>query len=266
MAAYILTNICMGSLMVKVRSFFNGQKMNTTTSNHILRSHSLPDEVAKRIRVSIESGEIQPGKRLPTQHELADTYGVSRPVIREAISILKSDGLVISQQGRGQFVNPQGSSVFRLEPSLEDKEDLYQLFNFLMSVEVAATKQAAKNRNSDDLESVRTQLDGLDLAIRKGQNGVDEDMQFHRAILHATHNHYFISFGEFLETRVRYLIRVAREKTALRNDMVKLVQQEHEAIFKAIEAQDTVEAEKAALHHLENAAKRLEIYQTITTN
>ena len=240
-------------------------KMKTTTSNHILRGHSLPDEVAKHIRVSIDSGEIQPGKRLPTQHELASIYGVSRPVIREAISILKSDGLVISQQGRGQFVNPEGSSVFRLNPSLEDKEDLSHLFSFLMSVEVAATKQAAKCRNDDDLKAIRKHLDNLGLAIRKGQNGVDEDMQFHRAILHATHNGYFISFGEFLELRVRNLIRIAREKTARRNDMVKLVQQEHEAIFNAIEAQDAVEAERAAAQHLENAAKRLEIYQAVST-
>ena len=230
-----------------------------------MRGHSLPDEVAKHIRVSIDSGEIQPGKRLPTQHELASIYGVSRPVIREAISILKSDGLVISQQGRGQFVNPEGSSVFRLNPRLEDKEDLSHLFSFLMSVEVAATKQAAKRRNDDDLKSIREHLDNLGLAIRRGQNGVDEDMQFHRAILHATHNSYFISFGEFLELRVRNLISIDREKTARRNDMVKLVQQEHEAIFNAIEAQDAVEAERAASQHLENAAKRLEIYQVVYT-
>jgi len=235
--------------------------MNTAPSSTIARGHSLPDEVAKRIRTSIESGSIEPGKRLPTEQELAEAYGVSRPVIREAVSILKSDGLVISQQGRGHFVNPQGASVFRLEPSFEDKEDLADLFQFLMALEVAATEQAAIRRSSNDLDAIRQHLDGLETAIRENRNGVEEDMKFHRAILQATHNTYFINFGEFLESRVRNLIRTARENTARSQEMVKLVQHEHEAIFKAVAAQDAEGARAAATHHLDNAAQRLRIYQ-----
>ncbi len=213
-----------------------------------------------RIRKSIESGSIEPGKRLPTEQELGEAYGVSRPVIREAVSILKSDGLVISQQGRGHFVNPQGASVFRLEPSFEDKEDLADLFHFLMSVEVAATEQAATRRTSSDLDAIRQQLDGLEVAIRENRNGVEEDIKFHRAILQATHNAYFICFGEFLDSRVRNLIRTARENTARNQDMIKRVQHEHEAIFKAIVAQDAEGARAAAKQHLNNAAQRLHIY------
>lgn len=234
--------------------------MNKAPSNPIARGHSLPNEVAKRIRNSIESGNIELGKRLPTEQELAKAYGVSRPVIREAVSILKSDGLVVSQQGRGHFVNPQGASVFRLEPSFEDKEDLANLFLFLMSVEVAATEQAAIRRSPSDLDGIRQQLDALESAIQEKRNGVEEDMKFHRAILQATHNAYFISFGKFLESRVRSLIRTARENTARSQDMVKGVQHEHEAIFKAIASQDAEGARAAAAHHLDNAAQRLQIY------
>ncbi|WP_218777015.1 FadR/GntR family transcriptional regulator [Salinicola salarius] len=234
--------------------------MNNVPSSTIARGHSLSDEVAMRIRKSIESGSIEPGKRLPTEQELGEAYGVSRPVIREAVSILKSDGLVISQQGRGHFVNPQGASVFRLEPSFEDKEDLADLFHFLMSVEVAATEQAATRRTSSDLDAIRQQLDGLEVAIRENRNGVEEDIKFHRAILQATHNAYFICFGEFLDSRVRNLIRTARENTARNQDMIKRVQHEHEAIFKAIVAQDAEGARAAAKQHLNNAAQRLHIY------
>lgn len=240
--------------------------MNKISPHYITRGHSLPDEVANRIRLSIENGAIQPGKRLPTQHELAETYGVSRPVIREAISLLKSDGLVISQQGRGQFVNPEGSSVFRLDPSFEDKEDLAYLFQFLMSVEVAATAQAATCRTDSELAEIRRHLEGLETAVHNGQNGVNEDMKFHRAILQATHNPYFINFSKFLESRVRNLIRTARENTSRSQDMVKRVQQEHEAIFQAIETQDAVNARKAAANHLENAAMRLQIYLQVSSS
>tara|TARA_R110002049_G_scaffold170815_1_gene337416 strand:+ start:15779 stop:16501 length:723 start_codon:yes stop_codon:yes gene_type:complete len=234
--------------------------MKNVPSSTIARGHSLSDEVAMRIRTSIESGSIELGKRLPTEQELGEAYGVSRPVIREAVSILKSDGLVISQQGRGHFVNPQGASVFRLEPSFEDKEDLADLFHFLISVEVAATEQAAIRRTPSDLNAIRQHLGGLEVAIRENRNGVEEDMKFHRAILQATHNAYFISFGEFLESRVRNLIRTARENTARSQDMVQRVQNEHEAIFKAIAAQDGENARAAAANHLDNAAQRLRIY------
>jgi DNA-binding FadR family transcriptional regulator len=94
---------------------------------------------------------MKPGDKMPTQHALSDAYGVSRPVIREAISLLKSEGLVLSQQGRGQFVNPEGSGVFRLKPDLADRADLTLLLEFLMSVEVAATQLAAERHTPEDL-------------------------------------------------------------------------------------------------------------------
>lgn len=227
----------------------------------IRRGNSLPDEVARRLRATIESGEIKPGDRLPTQQELCESYGVSRPVVREAISLLKSEGLVISQQGRGQFVNPDGASVFRLEPRFDDRENLAQMFEFLLSVEVAASELAAVRRSEAELEKIRQALHRLERAVASKASGVDEDMAFHSAILQATHNEYFIGFSEFLDTRVRRLIRAARSNTARHEGLVEQVQAEHVAIFEAIERGDREAARRAAGRHLENAAERLRVYR-----
>ena len=228
----------------------------------IPRADSLPTEVARRLRTTISSGEFMPGDKLPSEQALSVAYGVSRPVIREALSLLKSDGLVVSQHGKGQFVNRDGASSFRIEPDFDDRESLARMFEFLLSVEVGATELAAERRTPEQLESIRKSLKALERAVKLSESGVQEDVDFHRAVIRASQNEYFIAFSDFLESRVRRLIRVARKNTAAQTtQMVAQVQKEHEAIFKAIEAQSVSNARKAAGAHLQNAAKRLRIYQ-----
>ena len=226
----------------------------------IERAGTLPDEVARRIRQTIESGALKPGDRLPTQHELCETYGVSRPVVREAISLLKSEGLVTAQQGRGQFVTADGARVFRLQPNLRDNDDMALLLEFLMSAEVVATELAAERHSEAELADIRRALDDLQRAIQEGSSGVDEDMRFHQAILKASHNHYISKFGEFLEGQVRRLIRTARTNTARSAGLVQEVHKEHEAIYEAIAGRDKARARTAAAQHLTNAGLRLRLY------
>lgn len=227
----------------------------------IRRATSLPEEVAFQLRKSIERGEFKPGDKMPTQQELSDAYAVSRPVVREAISLLKSEGLVVSHQGRGLFVNPEGSSVFRLKPDLGDRDDLALLLEFLMSVEVVATELAAERHTDLDLRRIEQALNDLGQAVKDGRSGVDEDMRFHSAIVEASHNHYFGEFAHFLEVQVRRLIRTARDNTARHAHLVKNVHEEHEAIYTAIAARDVDKAREAAAHHLTNAAARLRLYR-----
>ncbi|WP_179284000.1 MULTISPECIES: FadR/GntR family transcriptional regulator [Alcaligenaceae] len=229
----------------------------------IARAATLPAEVAERLRGAIARRDIvDPDNKLPTEAELAQAYGVSRPVIREAMSLLKADGLVIAHQGRGQFVNPAGSNVFRLEPNVESGEDLRELFEFLLSVEVPATRLAAERRDARALQAIRQAYARLYDVTREAGDGADEDGEFHRAIVHASGNRYFMAFSDFLDARVRRMIRLARKNTRTRSaQWVWQVQQEHEAILRAIEAGDADAASEAAAAHLNNAAARLALYR-----
>ncbi|RUA21994.1 FadR family transcriptional regulator [Billgrantia gudaonensis] len=110
----------------------------------------MPDEVAKRIRTSIGGGSIEPGKRLPTQQELAEAYGVSRPVIRGRLH--PEVGWLISQQG--SLRQPAGASASVSSPARQGKT-LPTCFNSFMAVEVAATEQAATHRSPSDLDAIR---------------------------------------------------------------------------------------------------------------
>ncbi len=229
----------------------------------IARAATLPAEVAGRLRGAIARRDIvDADNKLPSEAELARTYGVSRPVIREAMSLLKSEGLVIAHQGRGQFVNPAGSSVFRLEPDVENGADLRELFEFLLSVEVPATRLAAQRRDPQGLREIQQAYARLYDVTHDAGDGADEDGEFHRAIVRASGNRYFMAFSDFLDGRVRRMIRLARKNTRTRSPQwVLQVQQEHEAILRAIEAGDADAASAAAAAHLNNAAARLALYQ-----
>jgi DNA-binding FadR family transcriptional regulator len=236
--------------------------IDTLDEQPIARGESLAAGVAQRLRHAIERRDIAAGgNRLPSEAALAKVYGVSRPVIREAMSLLKSDGLVISHQGRGQFVNPQGSTVFRLEPPAQNDEDLTELFEFLLAVEVPATRLAAQRRSQAELDAIRMAYQRLYPTAHALGDGMDDEA-FHRAIVQASHNQYFIGFAGFLDTRVRRVIRGAHKKAGDRSmEVERQVQLEHEAILRAIEDADPERAGAAASAHLINGAARLAAYK-----
>ena len=109
------------------------------------RAPSLADVLAQRLQQEIEQGHFAPGEKLPSEQQLALSYGVSRPIVREAIGRLKHDGLVTSRQGSGAFVAESGgASVFRLDiANFEDRHEIESLIELLMAIESAATGMAA---------------------------------------------------------------------------------------------------------------------------
>jgi len=226
------------------------------------RAPSLADTLALRLRDEIASGRLQAGERLPTEQQLAKTYGVSRPIVREAVGRLKHDGLVLSRQGAGAFVaDPGASSVFRLDVAdFSNKRDLRHIVELLMAVEASATEHTAERHSEADLITIRARLHAMQAAIDRGESGVDEDVAFHRAIVDATDNPYFRDLSEFLDRRVRTFIRTARANSARVAGMAQIVQGEHQAIYDAIATRDAQRARTAAETHLKNAAMRLAIY------
>lgn len=90
------------------------------------RTSGLPAfrQVAADLREKITAGDYAPGEQLPSERELVDSYGVSRPTIREAVNLLRSEGLVTAEHGRGVFVRPPASiqRVARTRLSREARE------------------------------------------------------------------------------------------------------------------------------------------------
>lgn len=228
-----------------------------------MKRASLSTRIIEWLKQEIALDRLPEGSKLPSERALCEQFGVSRSVVREAISQLKSEGLVTSQQGRGVFVNKRAErQSFRLEPTaLNDQQEVTHVIELLIALEAASARYAAVRRTDQDLKNMRRELVGMEYAILNDQTGDEHDYAFHQAIVDATRNPHIIAFSEYLEQHARRMIRQARSNTkAHHKDLVADVQLEHKVIFDAIEARDAEAAAKAAEQHLRNAAKRLNLY------
>lgn len=223
----------------------------------------LPDEIAQELGRLIQSEQLLAGDRLPSERDLCEQFSVSRPVIREALSRLKSEGLIAIRRGVGVFITERDPREgFKIaEIDIDQRLSVSHVMELIATVEVAATRLAAARRSADDLKQIRRCLLGMEYAIASDRLGDEEDYEFHQSIVVATHNPYFLTLSQHLEHTARKMIRHLRSNTKTRHtNLIEAVQAEHQAIFNAIAASDPAAAERAARDHLENAERRLVKY------
>jgi GntR family transcriptional repressor for pyruvate dehydrogenase complex len=219
----------------------------------------LSDQVADVLATEIRAGRLALGDRLPTEAALVTQFSVSRTVVREAVSRLKSLGLVDSRQGSGVYVKEVGFSPLNFDAkSAVSKQAVIQMVEVRRALEAEVAGLAAQRRNQADLKRVRRAITLLDKAVRAGGDGVDEDVQYHRAIAEAARNPFLIGTLEYLGQFLRGATRVTRANEARSAEFARQVRAEHEVIVRAIEAGDPVAARKAAADHMDNAIARIE--------
>jgi GntR family transcriptional regulator, transcriptional repressor for pyruvate dehydrogenase complex len=222
---------------------------------------TLADRVTAVLTEQIKGGEFPSGSRLPTEQVMAERFGVSRTVVRESVSRLKSDGLVEVRQGSGIVVREANmSSAFRLNIDPQDSiEAVLRVTELRRGVEAEAAALAAQRHTRSQLADIRRALLAIDAATKRGDDGVDEDVRFHMAISHATGNSLYPSLVEFISQFIRAAIRVTRSNEARRADFASQVRAEHTAMFEAIAARDPDAARLATCTHIDNAGARIKV-------
>ena len=221
------------------------------------RGPHLPALVASSISREIAQGRLRPGDRLPTEHALATTFGVSRNVVREAIAKLRSEGRVWSQQGRGAFVaDTTNPTVLSIEHDALQKGDAFaSLFELRRILEVHAAALAARRRSKDDIVRMQDALATMAASPYGSVQWLKKDLEFHTAIARATGNAYIVQFVGFVSEKVRESILVAGGSHAS-DEMARATLLEHERILVAVKAGDRAGAQDAMCVHLDNAAAR----------
>lgn len=219
----------------------------------------LADQVADVLVAEIRAGRLVVGDKLPTEAALVDQFLVSRTVVREAVSRLKSLGLVDSRQGSGVYVKEVGFSPLNFDArSAVSKQAVIQMVEVRRALEAEVAELAARRRNQADLRRIRKSITLLDKAVLAGGDGVEEDIKYHRAIAEAARNPFLIGTLEYLSQFLRGATGVTRANEARRGDFARQVRDEHEMIVLAIEAGDAPAARKAAAQHMDNAIERIE--------
>ncbi len=218
----------------------------------------LADQVADTLAAEIRSGRIGVGARLPTEANLASQFEVSRTVVREAVSRLKSLGLVDSRQGSGVYAREPEAQPLRFEMSdLASRDAVVQMAELRRPLESEVAALAAQRRTPKDLERIRDCIAALEQAVERGESGAKQDLAFHLAIAAAAHNTFLMGTLEYLHGLLHNAIRVTRANEARRDDFSRAVAKEHARIADAIVAGDARAARAAAKTHMDNAITRI---------
>ena len=228
--------------------------------NRPARQPNLTQQLVTKLSARIGRGVFARSGRLPTEAQIIEEFGVSRTVVREAISRLCAAGLAETRHGIGTFIlDPGEARNFRIdEGGLATLTEVLAVLELRVSMEGEAAGLAAQRRSTAQLRAMRRALDGFQKNIAAGET-VPHDYEFHRQVAAATGNHYFVQFMEYLGTMIipRTRINSAGLAGQEREAYLRLVQREHEGIFTAIRERDAVAARRAMRVHLENSRQRL---------
>ena len=220
--------------------------------------------VAESLSEQIASGALAPGAQLPTEAELCAEYGVSRTVIREAVARLRSDGLVIPQQGRGVFVSeaPRPQSFLIPEDALQTLPETIALLELRLSVEVEAAGLCAERRSAAEAREIRALMEQVDAQhADPAAVHIHYDYDFHVKIAQAARNDFMLAFLEYLRPlivprfQLGHLVAPARKE-----DYYSRIHGEHEQIVVAIERGDAQAARESMRAHLLNSLERMRAF------
>ncbi len=229
-------------------------------SRRLLATEGLSDRLAADLRQQIETGALQPGNKLPTELALAAQFAVSRTVVREAVSRLRSTGLLVARQGSGVFVAAQAAA----RPLAFDAAVLANLDAVLDVVEVRRSLEsevaalAAQRATAQQRAAINAALKLVDQSVASGSATVDEDLAFHQAIAEASGNGQFPRLLRHLAQYLREAMLVTRRNESLKPEYMAAVRCEHQAIADAIARGDAAGARVAAAEHMHQAAQRLQ--------
>lgn len=224
------------------------------------KTRSLTFELVDQLSTEIQNGTLVSGQKLPTEAAIMARFGVSRTVVREAISKLQAAALVETRHGIGTFVLAQTDTPsFRVNPNqLSTLHDVIALLELRISIETEAAALAAVRRNEANLRIMQDAMHAFASAIEEGRDAISADFQFHHEIARATQNNHFAdmmnSLGAQSIPRARLDTTPALDATRLA--YLRRVHQEHENILNAIAAQDAESARAAMRTHLSNSRDR----------
>lgn len=231
----------------------------TAQFNAITPGVRLSDQVAELLTAEIRAGRLVAGDKLPTEAALVQQFSVSRTVVREAVARLKSLALVDSRQGSGVYVRAAGFSPLNFDAKYAvSRQAVIQMVEVRRALEAEVAGLAAQRRTPADVKHIRQSIAALEQAVLAGGDGVEEDVQYHRAIAQAAYNPFLIGTLEYLGQFLRGATQVTRANEARRADFARQVQDEHAMISHAIEVGDAIAARQAAAQHMDNAILRIE--------
>jgi DNA-binding FadR family transcriptional regulator len=222
---------------------------------------NLTQQMVAQLSARIRRGKLKPGDKLPTESEFVSEFGVSRTVVREAMSRLQAAGLVETHHGIGTFVlQSSAPGAFRIDPAeLATVKDVLGVMELRIGLESETAALAAVRRTPEQLAAMRRALDDMGRNIEMSGDTVSPDFRFHLEVALASGNRHYRelmnSLGPLIIPRTR--LNTAKFAEQSNPSYLKGVNREHEAIYEAIASGDADAARAAMRAHLANSCERL---------
>jgi GntR family transcriptional repressor for pyruvate dehydrogenase complex len=209
-----------------------------------------PSEVLNHLRQFIETRDMQPGERLPSERSLALEFRVGRPSVREAIKALQILDVLDSRHGDGTFIKSRAglSGGWPSQVDLDTHNiDLIELLEVRKMIEPTAAALSAARRNEKQLGAMEAEVVAQEKRPDDRENLVRHDYLFHEAILQAAGNSVLQDVARFLAP----LLLRSRKLTGKSTPNPRIAIQQHRIILEAIRRRDPDIAEQAMRTHLQ---------------
>lgn len=220
---------------------------------------SLAEQVADGVVAMIESEGLAPGTLLPSAPVLGEEFGVSRPVVREALKSLEAKGVIEVINGKGAIVRPVTSDPLQdfFQRVLRVRHvTALELLEVRKGLEVQSAMLAARRKSATDVAAMAQELAALREHLRDHDAFIRTDAKFHQLVAAASHNavmhHLIDSLREPLKESIR-----AVQRHRITDDQHELAYQAHARILHAIDEGDTAEAGSAMAAHFDEAIRLL---------
>lgn len=236
------------------------------------RATSLSQKVVEGLTERIRSGDLKPGEKVPTEPALMQEFGVSRSVVREAVSRLQASGLLLTRQGVGSFVlaREMDQSLLDVSDSILRLQQKLAMLELRLSLESEAAALAATRRTPQQLAAMESALHDYDGQHGPGEGTAEADFRFHELIAQATGNEYFVHVLRSLSaatipkqtgranapTSIRRSHRFGDPSPELQRGK-DISSVEHWAVLEAIRRADSSAARAAMFMHLNNSRERM---------
>jgi DNA-binding FadR family transcriptional regulator len=213
--------------------------------------------IVRDLGMRIVTGALKPGDRLPPEATLLAEYGVSRPVLREAIRVLVAKGLVLSRQRAGAIVRARNEwhmldpdVLYWMTQSLPQGEFVETLLTVRRIFEPAAAAISARVASDEALRGIAQAYAGME-AARSAEELLEPDLAFHRRIAEATGNDLLSYIGNMLSLALRESIKLSSRHP----NTHALSLPRHKAILTALLARDPLAAHQASLLQLKETSE-----------
>ncbi len=230
--------------------------MNATIRQVVTGKDDLTARLIATFKQLISEGSLVPGCRLPAERDLAESFGVSRSSLRQALKVLEIMGIISQRVGDGTYLNIAATSILG-EPLefmiLLNGISFQELIEARIIVEPELAARASDRATSDDLCVLRGSLEAMKESRSDHARLIEQDLLFHETIFRASGNRVCSLMFALIHKSIHRMIELTSQLVELEHTLAL-----HKAIYIALQKRDPEEARRRMAEHLLDVRRLLQ--------